>query len=76
MLFAKPHAAAAEIKPNAAPPAPPEPQRILTHCPYCNCKLSPVEVKLERCLSCGAQFHQTAGTISRGQVSGSFIVGI
>lgn len=76
MLFAKPQATAAEIKPSDPLPAAPEPKRILTHCPYCSCKLSSVEVKMERCLSCGAQFNQTTAAISRGQASSSYIVGI
>jgi hypothetical protein len=74
--FALPQATATEIQPSAALPKPPEVKRVLTHCPYCNCKLSSVEAKMERCLSCGAQFDPSTSVLSRNQTDGSFIVRI
>jgi hypothetical protein len=72
--FAPPPASVAEFKPNPARLASPVTKPALTHCPYCSCKLSSVEVKMERCLSCGAQFSPASGASSHAQDAESFIV--
>jgi hypothetical protein len=74
--FAMPQPTAAEIQPGAALPQPAEVKPVLTHCPYCSCKLATVEVKMERCLSCGAQLNPAASVLTREQTSGSYIVRI
>jgi hypothetical protein len=74
--FATPQAAVTEIKPDLPAAAPAEVKRPLTHCPYCSCKISSVEAKMERCLSCGAQLNSSVSVLSRAADSESFIVRI
>lgn len=61
-----------EEAPVAAPV--PQPKRLLEQCPYCRARLSGVEAKMERCLTCGAQFNQTQA--AAGTAGGGFIVRI
>jgi uncharacterized protein with PIN domain len=42
-------------------------RELLKQCPYCKSRLSAVEAKMERCLSCGAQLEARSASAAPGE---------
>jgi len=54
----------AAAQPAAVQAGPEQPRATISNCPACKASLSGVELKLEKCLSCGKGFSASAGNIS------------